>query len=398
MAKARGNGEGSIYHRASDDRWIGAASVGWGPDGKRIRRVVSAKSAEECRAKLRELQRKIDDGLPVDDGKLTVNDLLDRWLEVLRRQVASPALANYEVIARYHIRPELGRRKLATLTVHQIDQLLTDKLDAGLSISTVRRIRSVLAQAITQAERWGLASRNVAKLSAPPRVDRREGRALSTDQAQMLVAHLRGHRRETLFVTMLATGLRRGEALGLRWEDVDLKEGKLFVRRQLRRDNGVFDSATKRHVGGSLMVVEPKTSSSRRAVDLPSIAVDMLALQRERQESDRRVARDGWQDSGHVFTTSVGTPLDPRNISREFATVAKQAGLGHWHIHELRHSAASLMLGGGVPIEVVSDVLGHSSIRITADTYGHIGSAQRLAAARALEAALTRDAVPPASR
>ncbi len=392
MARARGNGEGSIYHRASDDRWVGAVSVGWDPSGKRIRKVVSAKSAEKCRSKLRELQRKIDDGLPIDDGMLTVNELLDRWLDVLRRQVAAPALANYEVIARYHLRPELGRRKLASLTVSQIDQLLAAKLDAGLSISTVRRIRSVLAQAITQAERWGLASRNIAKLSAPPKASRQEGRALSIDEAKDLIAHLQGHRRQTLFVTMLTTGLRRGEALGLKWEDVDPDQGKLLVRRQLRRDVGAFDTATKRHAGGSLILVEPKTSSSRRAVDLPSIAVDMLALQRERQQWDRQVAKETWQESGHVFTTSIGTPLDPRNISREFATLAEQAGLGHWHIHELRHSAASLMLGGGVPIEVVSNVLGHASIRITADTYGHIGSAQRRAAARALNSVFGTDA------
>lgn len=391
MAKARGNGEGSMYHRASDNRWVGAVSVGWGPSGKRIRKVVSAKSAEECRTKLRELQRKIDDGLPVDDGKLTVNDLLDRWLDVLRRQVASPALANYEVIARYHLRPELGRRRLASLTVSEIDRLLAAKLDAGLSISTVRRIRSVLAQAITQAERWGLASRNVAKLSAPPKASRQEGRTLTIEQAKGLMAHLQGHRRQTLFVTMLTTGLRRGEALGLKWEDVDFEQGKLFVRRQLRRDVGSFDVANRRHIGGSLVLVEPKTNSSRRAIDLPSIATEMLGLQRERQDCDRRVAREAWQESGHVFTTNIGTLLDPRNISREFATVAEQAGLGRWHIHELRHSAASLMLGGGVPIEVVSDVLGHSSIRITADTYGHIGASQRLAAALAIESALSEN-------
>ena len=387
MARTRQNGEGSVYHRASDGMWIGSVTLGWDGD-KRVRKTVSAKSATEVREKLRQLQTKIDAGLPVGDDKLSVNELLDRWFkDVMRHQVASPALSNYETIAKVHIRPKLGRKQVTKLKPAEIDALLSAKLDSGLSVSTVRRIRSVLAQALTQAQRWEMVGRNAASLSRPPRAPRREGRSLSPQQVAKLVGAMSEDRLAGLYLTMLGTGLRRGEALGLKWSDLDLDRAVLTVRNQLRREPGHIDPEDGKRSGATLVLVEPKTASSKRVVPLSNWVVETLKAHQARQAEEHLAIGAAWKDSGFVFTTTIGTPLDPRNASRAFSELAEKAGLGAWHIHELRHSAASTSLAQGVPVEVVSAFLGHSSIRMTVDIYGHIGDAQLRTAADAMDAA-----------
>ena len=376
MTRARVNGEGSIFQRKSDGRWIGTVTVGW-RDGKQLRKVVSAKTAQEARAKLDVLRATVGTGI-VTSNKVTVDVLLDRWFDdVLSGQVAPNTADNYRTIANRHLRPMLGKRPVAKLTTTEIDRLLAAKRAAGLSVSTVRRIRSVLAQALTQAQRWEMVGRNVATLSTAPKARRTEGRSLTVADANRLFAVLKGHRLEALYVTMLGTGLRRGEALGLRWEDVDLSGAVVVVRHQLKRE------------AGRLVLGDVKTTSSRRAVNLPGFVVASLRAHKKRQTTERLAAGPVWRDSGHVFTTTIGTPIDPRNIGRDFASMTEAAGLGHWHPHELRHSAASIMLAQGVPIEVVSNVLGHTSIRMTADVYGHIQAPQRQAAADAMTEALS---------
>ena len=388
MARTRQNGEGSVYQRASDGRWIGSVTLGW-DDGKRVRKTVSAKTAAEVRKKLREMRTKIDAGLPVDDENITVDDLLDRWFkDVMRHQVASPALTNYEGVAKVHIRPTLGKKKVSKVKPAEIDALLSAKLDSGLSVSTVRRIRSVLAQALTQAQRWEMVGRNAASLSRPPRATRSEGRSLSPEQVGRLVRAMDGDRLAGLFLTMLGTGLRRGEALGLKWNDLDLEHAILTVRKQLRREPGRVDPVSGKRSGAALVLVDPKTSSSKRTVPLSAWVVDALKAHKNRQAAERRVVGTAWKDTGFVFTSTIGTPVDPRNASQAFADLAKDAGLGVWHIHELRHSAASTSLAQGVPVEVVSVFLGHSSIGMTVDTYGHIGDAEVRTAADAMDAAL----------
>ena len=257
-------------------------------------------------------------------------------------------------------------------TTADVDRLISRKLAEGSSISTARRTRSVLAQAIDQAVRWGWVGRNVATLARAPKSERVEGRTLSPEEARSFLATLKGHRLEVLFTMMLATGLRRGEALGLRWDDLDTKRGVLRVQRQLQRE------------GEGLITKEPKTTRSRRVVNLPTPLVKMLADHRRDQQRSADAIGPGWQDSGFIFVNSIGGPLDPRNLLRDFKKACADAGLGDWHLHELRHSAASLMLAQGVKLQVVSEVLGHSSIRMTADVYGHILDPDREQAASAM--------------
>jgi len=380
MAGQKSNGEGSIYQRASDNRWMGAVSLGHDVNGRAIRKVISARTRNEVVHKMRQLQHNLDQGLPAPDNSLTVAQLLNRWYEdVLRHQVAASAARNYRTVADQHIIPFLGKKKVTNLTTLDVDQLISKKIDSGLSVSTVRRIRAVLAQAIDQGIRWDSVSRNVARLSRPLKTTRTEGRTLTPEQARLLLETLEGHRNEALYALMLSTGLRRGEALGLQWKDLDEKTGVLTVRRQLTREEG------------ELVTSDTKTARSRRAVNLPATMITALKAHKTRQASDRLALGEVWQPTGYIFTTSIGTPIDPRNLNREFKVICRKAGLGDWHPHELRHSAASLMLARGVKLQVVSEVLGHASIRMTADVYGHILSPDRQAAADAMNATLWTD-------
>ncbi len=382
MAGRRMNGEGGLYKR-SDGRWFGAVLVGYDGTGRPRRKTVSARTKDEARRKLSDLQRQIDTGYIPPTRRETVAQLLSRWdSDVLSTQVKPLARENYKAVAERHIVPTLGRTQVSNLTVADVQHLLAAKLvgtlegSRPLSVSTVRRIRSVLAQALNECVVEGTLSRNVAALTKPPKSERAEGRTLTPDQARALLAAMDDHRLGALFALMLSTGLRRGEALGLRWADIDLSRGIVVVRRQLQR------------VSGELVTNDVKTSKSRRAVNVAPPVVKLLEAHKVAQAKDRLACRDAWQETEYVFTTQLGTPLDPRNIHRDFQTICIKAGVGKWHPHELRHSAASLMLSAGVPLQVVSDVLGHSSIRMTADVYGHILQPQREDAASALAGVL----------
>ncbi|MGD0219395.1 MAG: site-specific integrase [Acidimicrobiales bacterium] len=246
----------------------------------------------------------------------------------------------------------------------------------GYSPRTVKLIRGVLGQALGQAERWGMVGRNVVRLTDGPREPQAEGRTLSPQQARSLLQAANGERLEAAIVVMLSLGLRKGEVFGLRWSDVDFENNFITVAQALSR------------VGSQLMLGPPKTDRSRRKINLPAPVTNALRAHKRRQAAERLSVGELWQDTDLVFTSEVGTPLDPSNFRHSFDRVAAEAGLVGWHPHELRHSCASILLAQGVPIEVVSRVLGHSSIRITADVYGHILDPQRQQAAEAMARAL----------
>src|SRR5665213_1333697 len=387
MAGKRMNGEGSIYQRQSDGRWFGSI-VEAGEDGKLKRKTVSAKTKDAARIKLKRLmedqERLQAEGLPPMDTTVTVSQLLDRWHKVIVATRRETTASNYKYMIDGHIVPfvlpggrTLGSKKVATLTFNDVDALLDAKREAGLSPSTRRLIRSVLVQATNQAMKWRIVTRNEPAMSTPVTVHRSEGRSLSPAQAKRLMETLETSPMGALFIVMLTTGMRRGEAIGLRWEDVDLKKGVISVRQQVQRING------------ELKATEVKTERSRRSINLAKPTVVALREHKAAQRAER-LASAAWTDTGYVFTTGIGTPLDPRNVAKQFESNCLKAKIGKWHPHELRHSAASLMLATGTPLQVVSAVLGHASIRITSDVYGHVLDPQRQDAADALAGVLYR--------
>jgi integrase len=377
MAGRRGNHEGSIFQRSADGLWCGVALLGYDIRGRMIRKTVTAKSRAEVTRKLAQLRRQVEAGKVSTVKTPTLSELMTRWFEtVLSREVARSTYDNYHTVVKYHVLPVLGRRKVTDITVADIDRLLALKLGAGLSASTVHRIRALISQCLDQGVRWGDVPTNVARLSRPPKMVRPEGRTLTREQAQQLLETLKTHRHESLYLLMLSTGMRRGEALGLKWEDLNLESGIVRIKRNLKRE------------GGRIVTADTKTLKSRRAVNVPAPVLEALQRNRNLQEVEKAHLGGAWVDSGFIFTTSIGTPIDPRNLYREFSQICEKAGLGHWHPHELRHSAASLMLASGVKLQVVSEVLGHSSIRMTADVYGHILDPDRQHAASAMSEVL----------
>jgi integrase len=300
-------------------------------------------------------------GLPLGDDRLTVATYLNGWLrDVLPGEVTSNTAANYAWAIRTHINPALGKCQLRKLRPADVASFLRGKVDSGLSHNSVVRLRQVLVKALRHAEREGFVGRNVAALVPAPVGERPIGRSLTVAQARQLLRAVDGDRLEAAYATMLMIGLRPGEALGLAWEDVDLENGVLRVRRALRRE------------GSRLVLVDPKTPRSRRTLALPSPVAEALREHRQHQREERVAAGPNWSDSGLVFTTSRGTPIDPRNFRRSFSRVTMDAGLGRWHPHELRHSAVSLLSAAGVPLEDVADLVGHDSTRMTSGVYRHI--------------------------
>jgi len=363
-------GDGSVFWDERRKRWIGIFTAGHDSSGRRVRRRVSGRTKTETRERLRALQRQAVDGRPTPNGATRLGAFLDRWLdEVVSTRAPSPnTVSNYRWAVDHHIKPFLGTKRLRELTPDDVDSLLRSKLRSGLSHSSVTRIRAVLVQALRHGERYGHVTRNVAQIVDLPRAPACNGRALTVEQASKLLEAAKGERLEAAIVSGLMLGLRPGELLGLSWSDVDLKVGRLTVRRSLKRE------------GTILRLGDPKTPRSVRTLDMPTSLVRSLKRHRTRQARERLRAGSLWSEAGLVFSSEVGTAIDPSNLRRSFARITERAGLGHWHPHELRHSAASLLSHSGVPIEEVADVLGHTNPRTTAQIYRHritasIGSA-----------------------
>lgn len=375
-SRKRGQGEGSIYKR-QDGRWTAAVNLGY-QEGKLRRKYVYGKTRAEVAEKLTAALRDQQQGVPIATERQTVTQFLDRWLEdCVKPSVRPKTFTSYSQLVRIHIKPELGHIQLFKLSPQQVQGFLNDRLKKELSPRTVQYIRAVLRKALGQALRWGLVVRNVATLVDSPRVERAEIKLMLSNEAQRFLECVQGDRLEALFSVALAMGLRQGEALGLRWQDIDWDAGVLRVRFALQR------------VNRRLELSELKTKSSRRDLPLIDSVLNSLRAHRTRQLQEKLLAGSNWQDSGFVFTTSIGTPLDARNVIRKYHALLKKAELPQHRFHDLRHSCASLLLAQGVPLKTVSDILGHSQISITADYYAHIAPEMRREALNVMDSIFT---------
>jgi integrase len=372
----RGHGEGTIYQRA-DGKWTASISLGYA-DGKRKRKQVYGKTRREVAEKLTAVQHDVQQGLPVVTERQTVEQFLNRWLEDSVKPTVRPkTYQSYAQMTRLHIVPSIGRVELTKLSPQQVQAWLNRKMTSGLAPRTVSYMRSILRQALEQACRWGLVARNVAKLIDPPAVPQHEMKFLSPVQARQLMAAAAETRFEALIYVALL-GLRQGEILGLRWSDIDLEAGTLQVRHQLQR------------IDGQYRLVEPKSEKGRRMVSLPAFVMTGLRGHRARQLQDRLLAGAAWQGEAWdlVFCTQRGTPLEARNLLRDFKKLLERASLPDMRFHDLRHSAATLLLAKGVPERVVMEILGHSQLSQTM-RYSHVIPKLQQEAARKLDELLT---------
>lgn len=243
----------------------------------------------------------------------------------------------------------------------------------GLSPRTVNYTRSVLRAALSRALKWGLVARNVAMLVDPPPSRRPEIRPLSLDQARDFLKNIEGHRLEALFSVALAVGLRQGEILALRWPDVDLENGLIHVRHSLQK------------VERQWRLLEPKTERSRRTIPLAAVSIEALRRHRYCQTIEREVNEGKWEDWDLVFPSSRGTPLDGSNVTHELQRILAVAGLPRQRFHDLRHFCASLLIAQDVSMRVVMEILGHSQITLTMDTYSHVAMAQKTVAVQKMQ-------------
>ena len=378
----RGNGEGCIY-RHKNGTWAAQYTV-WTAEGRK-RRSVSGKTRAEVSRKLTEAMADRDGGLVYDAGKLTVGEYLDRWLaDSVKGTVKETTYASYAYVTRVHISPALGRVKLKNLTPAHVRGFYGDKTRSDLSPATVKKMHVVLRKALSQAVSDGLIPRNAADDVKPPRVSApgEEIKPLDSEGCAAFLEASRGERLEALYVLAVHCGLREGELLALCWEDVDLEAVKpaLLVRRTLTRGED-----------GRGWIVGASTKSGKgRRVRLTQRAAAALKDHRKRQLEERMRLAGLWQDQGLVFASETGSLLNPSNLrNRSFRRIKTRAGVREdLRFHDLRHTCATLLLGEGVNVKVISEMLGHASITITLNTYSHVLPDMQDSAADAMEAAL----------
>jgi len=360
----RGRGDGSIFQR-KDGKWVAQISLGPGAG----RETCYGKSRGEVRewltAKLREQQL----GLSRSRQRLTTGQALAQWLEqVAKPRVRPSTFERYRGLVEQHLIPTIGSVPLEKLTPRHVQTMLNAKAAGGMKPRGVHHLRAVLRTALNQAVRWGDVPRNVAALTDPPRVEEKPVAVLDAQEAGKLLRAAAGDRLEALYAVALAHGLRQGEALGLRWQDVDLEARQLHVRNGLQR------------VDGKLQLIPPKTARSRRTVTMPAALVATLREHRVRQLKEQlRI------DGGFVFAHPDGSPLDGTVVTHQFQRLLKRAGLPRLRFHDLRHSCASLLLAQGISARVVMETLGHSTITTTMNIYGHVMPSLRQEAADAMD-------------
>ena len=357
----RGHGEGSIYQR-KDGRWVAELDLGW-EGGKRKRKAVYGRTRREVQEKLGQAQHARRQGLTLPAERQQVGPFLERWLEdVAKPSVRPSTYVRYRELITLHAIPVLGRRRLAKLAPQDLQALYRMKLAEGLAPQTVVHLHRVLHAAFKQAMRWDLVARNVCELVDPPKVERREVKPLNLDQTVRLLEVVERDPLEALYVLAITTGMRQGEMLALRWTDLDLERATLRAQRNIRRVRGMG------YVEG-----DTKSARGRRGLPLAPVAVAALQRHRTRQAEARLRAGPAWEDRDLIFCNDLGGRFNATTLSYRFRKLIERNELPPVRFHDLRHGFASLMLNElGEHGKVVQELLGHSTIGLTLDTYSHL--------------------------
>jgi integrase len=377
MSRRRGHNEGTIYERRDKDgRVFGYQSQLTLPGGKR--RSFSGKTKRDVQQKLNESRSALLHGRLTASRGQTLEVYLNGWLETVRHSIKPRTYEVYALNAR-RVGTHIGHVRLDALAPARVQYCYNALLAGGLSARTVQQAHMVLHKALADAMRMDLVVRHVTEGTSVPRPHRKEMETLSCGQLSQLFEATRSDRFAALWVLLGTSGLRIGEALGLKWVDIDFAARTLIVRRALQR-----------HEDGGLVFVEPKSKQSRRTVQLSSLACAALREHRERQAFERKTAEGEWHDHNLVFCTAFGTPLDRGLIHLNWIPALKKADLRRIRLHDLRHTAATLMLQEGVHPKVVQEMLGHSSISVTLDIYSHVAPSLHHEAADRMDAILGR--------
>jgi integrase len=376
MPRHRADGEGLLSQR-KDGTWQGALRL---PGGGR--KYYYGPTRARVAAKLAEARAQLAAGVKLGEKRQTVRTYLTWWLEEQAKPRVRPSTyrSHHSYVTR-HLIPALGHYRLDQLTPQHVQSFLHAEAQSGRAPATVQQLRAILRRALSYAERWGLVAKNAAALTDRPQGTRVRVQPLTPAQAGALWEALSGERWGTAYRMALATGLRAGELLGLRWSDVAWERQELTVAQQLVR------------LGGVTTYAAPKTAAGRRTLALGELALSVLRAQRAQQAAWRLELGPDWLDNGLVFTREDGEALVPSTLSHEFSKALERAGLPHQRLHDLRHLHASLLLAQGRSLSEVSATLGHAGIAITSDTYGHLYEEARRGVADDLDAVLRKHGV-----
>ena len=365
----RGKNEGTIFKR-DDGRWVAMMSLEGG-----TRKSFYGKTRQDVQRKLAEALRDRDKGLPIiRDERESLSQYIPTWLALIKPTVRAGTWQRYEELCRLHVLPILGATPLTRLTVQHLNSLYAVKLADGLSPRTVRYIHATIHKALHDAQAMSLVQRNVATLATAPRPRRREMQTFTPEQVRRFLEITQGDRLEALYVLAVTCGMRLGELLALRWSDLDLENGYVMVQRTVRftKDTWSF--------------TEPKTAHGRRKIILTNLACEALRRHRAHQASERLALGPIWTNTELVFTNEVGQPMRGITVYRErFVPLCKRADVPTIRFHDLRHTAATLLLLQGVNAKVVSEMLGHASVTITLSLYAHVLPDMQKDAAAALD-------------
>ena len=369
--KKRGNNEGSISKRASGN-WRAQLYI----RGKRI--SFGSKTKAECLAWLNKNLEQQNQGIDLLGGETTVAEYVIHWLETAKTALRPKTAIQYEHLVRSKIIPNIGDIKIKNLKLDRIEDFYTQLSNSGCGVRTVRLTHSVLHRALERAVRLELVPLNRAHGATLPRIPQHEMNVFDEGQISSFLVAAHGTRNEALYHLAITTGMRQGELFGLKWFDLKWSSGTIQVQRQVQH-------VPYKGWGFS----EPKTRNGRRMVKLGEATLQVLRAHKERQEVEKMFAGDRWQDYDLIFPTTVGTPMNPSGLHLDFYRFLEQAGLPRIRFHDLRHTAASLMLNHNVPIIVVSRILGHSRPSITLDVYGHLYMEMQDEAARIIDELIT---------
>lgn len=402
----RQKGTGTVFRRARDGMWVASFDAGWTEQGTRRRKTFTARTRADAVEKMRTAQRELLVTGRVADGRITVKDWLERWLdEIAAPQVKPKTLASYRSVVKQYLVPVIGRRRLATLNPADVRAVHAYMEGKGRSSTTMRHAHNLLLGALKAAQREGLATGNAAADTPRPARERRQPEALTAEQAVRLLRAVDDDRLATRWLAALSTGARQGELLGLRWSHVDLEAGTFDLAWSLQRapySHGCSptcgrrpDRCPQRHIvlprglphevlEGNVMLVPPKTRGSTRVVPLsPPLLAAMTALHKAARPAPRDL----------VWSREDGRPIDSREDYKAWRAALEAAGLPAVSLHSARHTAATLMMEAGQDTHIISSILGHSDV-ITTRGYQHVSLEQSRRAVAVLGEALTLPSGP----